>query len=163
MVIRKKVKHPEIIPYESWDDIKEDMKDNRELGRLVKLVESGDCYDVIDTLQNHKNTKSAKITLTTAHKSKGLEYDQVVLANDFPSNYNKEGEYVGLSEEERNLLYVASTRAIKKLEYNKTVEECLEIYNTKQDSKSVNNEPRAYMTNFVLKQMLKQEFNESYY
>ena len=45
--------------------------------------------------------------MTTAHKSKGLEYDHVVIAQDFHE------EATG---EEMNLLYVAATRAMKTLE-----------------------------------------------
>jgi superfamily I DNA/RNA helicase len=44
---------------------------------------------------------------------------------DFKSALNEEGEFVGLSEEEQNLLYVACTRAINVLEYNQTVVEYL--------------------------------------
>ena len=67
--------------------------------------------------------------MSTAHKIKGLEFDQIWLAEDFPSAYSK-GRYVGLPEEERNLLYVAVTRAKKVLEYNSTVLEVLEGYST---------------------------------
>ena len=48
--------------------------------------------------------RSADVILTTAHKSKGLEFCSVEIANDFrPLNKS--------SEEEINIFYVAITRA----------------------------------------------------
>lgn len=102
-------------------------KTDRELGRLASIVEDGEADKMISILHNHRNDKNALITLTTVHKSKGLEYGQVCLANDFPSNYNRKGEFVGLSEEERNLLYVAATRAIDALNVNSTCQEFYDI------------------------------------
>lgn len=47
--------------------------------------------------------------ITTAHKSKGLEWDNVELSDDFPDPYfNK-------NDEEKRLFYVAMTRAKKNL------------------------------------------------
>ncbi|MEQ8308052.1 MAG: ATP-dependent helicase [Hoeflea sp.] len=60
---------------------------------------------------------SNRVTLLTAHRSKGLEYDNVYLlgANKYmPSPYAK---LQWQREQEDNLLYVAITRAIKKLTY----------------------------------------------
>jgi superfamily I DNA/RNA helicase len=84
-----------------------------------------------------RNTDDPEIILTTAHKSKGREWDVVWLASDFPSNWNNKGEWVGLRDEERNLLYVAVTRARKHLIYNDTVRELIERtgeHMTKEDA-----------------------------
>jgi superfamily I DNA/RNA helicase len=80
-----------------------------------------------------RNTDDPEIILTTAHKSKGREWDVVWLASDFPSNWNNKGEWVGLRDEERNLLYVAVTRARKHLIYNDTVKELLDREPTTAD------------------------------
>lgn len=60
-------------------------------------------------------TKKAKITLTTMHSSKGLEFDRVYmidLTNDeIPSVDIKDVKYISLVEEERRLFYVGMTRA----------------------------------------------------
>ena len=127
-----KIKHEKVIPYTAWEDLVEEGKDDRELGRVVSIVDDGEAERMIKILLSHKNDQNAQITLTTAHKSKGLEFDQVVLVSDFPSNYNRKGEFVGLSEEERNLLYVAATRAIFKLNINKTCEEFYDINDKKK-------------------------------
>jgi hypothetical protein len=67
------------------------------------------------------------VILTTAHKSKGREWDNVILADDYPSPYDSKGRYIGLHEQERNLLYVACTRAKKRLRYNDSVEDMLAV------------------------------------
>ena len=51
----------------------------------------------------------AHLTLTTAHRAKGLEWDQVYLADDFIELPPKDD----FDPEEVNLLYVAVTRAIR--------------------------------------------------
>lgn len=123
----KDVKHEYIVPYNNWDELENDV--NRglaaEVTSVFNLVNSGEWRSVISTLKSHKNTSNPDVVLTTAHKSKGREFDTVVLYNDFPTGYNQKGEWEGLSQEETNLLYVACTRAINKLHYNTTVENLL--------------------------------------
>jgi hypothetical protein len=79
---------------------------------------------------------SSNATLTTAHKSKGMEWDQVVLGDDFSEAVDGEGKPRStqhqsngsddlLSKEEANLLYVASTRAQKNLVLNKSLSDLM--------------------------------------
>lgn len=61
--------------------------------------------------------------LTTAHKSKGLEFDNVTLSEDFPSFFDEDGNLKDLDKnptfvDEVNLQYVATTRAKKALKIN---------------------------------------------
>ncbi|QIE91146.1 UvrD-helicase domain-containing protein [Pseudomonas nitroreducens] len=63
----------------------------------------------------------ASVTLSTAHRAKGLEWDAVQLAEDFsfePFNPNNVRE---AWEDEMNLLYVACTRAMQVLAVNASV------------------------------------------
>ena len=53
----------------------------------------------------------------TAHKSKGLEFDNVILNDDFFYNI-KDGE-LSISQDEARLLYVACTRAKLNLDISK--------------------------------------------
>jgi superfamily I DNA/RNA helicase len=58
-----------------------------------------------------QNTEeNADVILSTVRKAKGLEWDSVKLENDFPLQGSDR-----FTEEEVNLLYVAITRARKKL------------------------------------------------
>lgn len=124
----EKVKHETVLPYANWDEFVECAESDPDAKRLLNVVVSGKANTIAHTLRTHRNSPNAKVTLTTAHKSKGLEWEQVVVANDFPSNYDKQsGEWVGLEEAERNLLYVAHTRCIKCLQWNSTVQEIIDI------------------------------------
>lgn len=123
----KGVKHEELLPYESWKDFAEEVGGTGgELGRVYQIIDSGEVYEVMGRLATHHNVENPDVTLTTAHKSKGREWDTVLLADDFPSCYNNQGEWVGLKEEERNLLYVAVTRARKLLVWNTTVQQLMD-------------------------------------
>lgn len=59
--------------------------------------------------------EKALVRLCTAHGSKGLESDVVMLADDFSLIINAFGDGQPLPEDELNLIYVAITRAKKKL------------------------------------------------
>ena len=62
----------------------------------------------------------ADIVFSTAHKAKGLEFDTVRLADDFniETLSNSQPTPVCYSTDERNLMYVAVTRAKKRLILN---------------------------------------------
>jgi F-box protein 18 (helicase) len=80
-----------------------------ELGK--NIVESGEDADVI---------------VTNVHQSKGLEFDTVVLGDDFSSICSNIGntlryKVMGTSREQYNLMYVAMTRARKTLVINQQV------------------------------------------
>ncbi|WNL63407.1 hypothetical protein [Citrobacter phage Tr1] len=123
-----KVKHETVLPYATWEEFVECAESDPDAKRLLNIVVSGKANTIAHTLRTHRNSPTALVTLTTAHKSKGLEWDQVIVASDFPSNYDpKTKEWVGLEESERNLLYVAHTRVIKCLQWNSTVQEIMDI------------------------------------
>lgn len=120
----KDVKHEKLLPYQDWAELVAD-KDDTEIARIAKLVNEGKAAEWIVLLENFQNSPTPHVTYTTAHKSKGREWLQVIVESDFKSCY-KEGKWAGLTIEEQNLLYVAVTRAIERLEYNMTVYEYLE-------------------------------------
>jgi F-box protein, helicase, 18 len=96
--------------------------------------------------EHPKGKKAGPVTiLTTAHRAKGLEWDNVEIADDFSALIHREkgerprlmagkeseqGKPLGLKKgevpvEEFNLLYVAATRAKKSLEVNKELKKLL--------------------------------------
>lgn len=121
----KGVKHEELLPYENWAAFAEEVAGTGgELGRIFTIIDGGQHYEVLGMLSMQRNVENPDMILTTAHKSKGREWDVVVLADDFPSNWDpKTGAWIGLTEAERNLLYVAATRARKMLIVNGTIME----------------------------------------
>jgi len=124
----RNVKHENILPYPTWKEYKEEAeKMTGEMKRIVNIIEGGDYFRFVRTLEGFHNPANAPIVYTTAHKAKGREHDQVLLADDFPSHYDG-GEWVGLPEMEQNLLYVATTRAMRVLEINDPVAEAIDYY-----------------------------------
>lgn len=99
---------------------------------LVYLIEKyGETLiDNVELIRrNIKGKKSADIILTTAHKSKGLEFVSVVIANDFATLFKDNGEQNELIEaEEINLIYVAVTRATHDLELNRDLRKLKEYF-----------------------------------
>lgn len=120
----KKVKHELIVPYATWGDLVNEAQSDPSMGKLVKIVQEGRAQEVINNLNfSEKSEATADVILTTSHKAKGLEWDQVVLADDFKSCYDNKGKLQKVDQEEDNLLYVACTRARKVLKPNSVVEE----------------------------------------
>ena len=99
---------------------------------LVKIMKKyGDSLeDRISLIKKHSTgMRTADIILTTAHKSKGLEFVSVVIDEDFMPLFDKNGMLVPeerIELEEINLLYVAVTRATHELELNNDLEKLME-------------------------------------
>ncbi|HBD62810.1 MAG TPA: ATP-dependent helicase [Clostridiales bacterium] len=74
-----------------------------------------------DVLKKASENREARITLTTIHSAKGLEYDRVYMIDniegEFPSEARNmsDDEYRKYMEEERRIFYVGMTRARKML------------------------------------------------
>lgn len=77
-------------------------KYNQNIIKFVKLINE----------RTVSNIEQATIILSTAHKAKGLEFEQVQLSNDFTKIYDKKNNIIKkIKEEELNIIYVAITRA----------------------------------------------------
>lgn len=75
--------------------------------------------------QSHQeNQADAQVVLCTGHRAKGLEFDQVVLADDFADLMDPPSDD-GIDEQEINLLYVAATRAERCIELPLSMQEWL--------------------------------------
>ena len=92
-------------------------------GRCQSTEQLLERLEELDTLiSEHSQNKACSLTLTTAHASKGLEFDTVILLDAvddiFPTHSaidkEKQGQWEDMEEEAR-LFYVACTRARKRL------------------------------------------------
>ncbi len=107
---------------------------SRELQKLAALKQLASRVNTVEELMErleeldgliseHSSNKNCALTLTTAHSSKGLEFDTVILidASDdvFPECHGLSGDALAETnddlEEEARLFYVACTRARKRL------------------------------------------------
>lgn len=111
----KKPFHDSISRFSTWGDLVDFSEESQEIKRLVNMSARSDVSKLIGNLKKvitpktlHKLKHKPAIMLTTAHKSKGLEWDSVIVADDFP--FGKE-DALSMPEQESNLLYVACTRA----------------------------------------------------
>lgn len=122
-----RVKHPDILMAGDWEGLEEASKDDNELALAVRRVKEygGRIPGIIRQLKLGVCTdeRDAEVIVSTAHKAKGREWDVVRLACDFkePFRFDKKSNKWEACEEERNLLYVAATRARKELYVNQSV------------------------------------------
>lgn len=75
-------------------------------------------FDIKKKLKEASNgvkMKDADMIFSTAHKSKGLEFDEVTLSDDFLDLSKLKKENIAIYSEELRLLYVAITRAKSKI------------------------------------------------
>ena len=98
--------HPELACFGSWGEVEEysKLEEGSDLKLMVKLIGEFGCRAILDALRRMPQEKDADLIISTAHKSKGREWDHVRLASDFPTKSK-------CSDPERKLLYVAVTRA----------------------------------------------------
>lgn len=118
------VSHPELSLFEQWQEFKDysDTPDGSGFAPIVKFVErnNGNVDSAINAIQaTSTSPDGVDIVMSTAHKSKGLEWDRVLLSSDFQRGFLPEDDVYSLpSKDELALLYVASTRAQETLATN---------------------------------------------
>lgn len=111
---------PDLALFSNWAEVVEcsETESGADLRTLVSMIKDHGIPKLLEALNcTHKSHFGADITITTAHKSKGLEWSKVKLYNDFQSPAtNDEGEIIPLQQGEINVLYVAATRALDVLD-----------------------------------------------
>lgn len=124
---RRPVKvHEDLAEFTTWQEVmKEATTDsNGPVARLVALVSSIPIAALlrlverlVDVDQAFKGRPTWDVMVTTAHKAKGLEWDSVRIADDFPPPRTDEAGALEVpSPEELRLAYVSVTRAKRALE-----------------------------------------------
>lgn len=114
---------PSISAYEDYAENAEDIEAKRQLSIVATYGASIEPLVSAIVSVAHKDLTTVDVTLSTAHRSKGLTLDNVLLADDFPDLLAEDGTLLqppDLDPQEVNLLYVAVTRARHKLALNAT-------------------------------------------
>jgi hypothetical protein len=116
------VKDPDLKLYSSWAEAKEisDMMQDGAMNALITVIDryGRRALDFVDDLERagQVDERSVNLVLTTAHRSKGREFDQTVLCEDMALGEDilgkiKQGTPLTAEEQESmNVLYVAATR-----------------------------------------------------
>jgi superfamily I DNA/RNA helicase len=116
-----KITIDKIKDFDTINELEQFAKDtkNQDYLNIIKFINTyGDnIFEINKKIKEFLVTdkKDADIIFTTTHKSKGLEYDQVIMADDFISkkeitNTKNKLSYLRVNEE-LNIYYVAATRA----------------------------------------------------
>lgn len=99
--------------------------DDHEIKSLVNVVEqyTHEIPSLIEQLRARaaKKLTGKEIVLTTAHKAKGMEWENVVLVDDYAKlemGKDDNGSLIPPDKEEINIIYVAITRALRGLQVN---------------------------------------------
>ena len=129
--------HKKIAAYYTWKELVTDKSpDVRKIANLVAKCKPN-VHVAITKAKSClvENEELANITLVTGHKSKGREWDEVTLSNDFlpvVGEYNTIEEKIGefISEQGMNLCYVAITRARVKVNLTPEWEDFLKLLKT---------------------------------
>ena len=103
--------------YGSWRDLVEFSKsiDGRQFGTTVRLVEKyqNAVPELVAAIEQYVGRKGSRnvVTVTTGHKAKGLEWQNVRIHEDVMPFVTETGGMTIYAEEEANLMYVMATRA----------------------------------------------------
>ena len=123
---KERIKNRYIAWFGSYIEMKQyaQSAEDWELLGICKMVEkyNDTIPKLIGDIKNyHVDEKDAEILLTTAHKAKGLEWENTILADDFPPLIDGEKiiDSKELDPDEFNLIYVAITRAKQKIRATK--------------------------------------------
>lgn len=101
---------PELAYFYNWREVQEytETSEGSDLKTLVKLVDEHGIKTLTQAVKKLHRIDEADYVISTAHKSKGLEWSSVQLDDDFC--YDVNAQSVKISPEELRLLYVACTR-----------------------------------------------------
>lgn len=107
--------HPELVGFGSWEQVQdyvETAPGGQDLKAMVKVIDSNSPAAIIDAINRCVTEDRANLVVCTAHKSKGREWDNVLIGDDFEGP--EEGEQPDRAE--LMLAYVAVTRAKRRLD-----------------------------------------------
>lgn len=108
--------HPDLFLFENFTDLKDYANSpmGGDLKPVLSLIDKYGRERLLNILESTtEDPNESDVTITTAHKSKGLEWSNVRLANDFKLPTDDGGLP---TLEETNILYVAASRALHKLD-----------------------------------------------
>lgn len=109
----KASRHPLLAYFKDYGEFARASELSPELKGLRRLVEGyRDPLGMVKALERKRGRK-ARYVFATVHKAKGLEWDVVVLGDDYPDPNDENGRY---TPEEANIRYVAATRAKRLLD-----------------------------------------------
>ncbi|MBF0398206.1 MAG: ATP-dependent helicase [Desulfobacterales bacterium] len=133
---KSKIQNPYIKSFETYfkmKDFAEEVQDLEILSRcgVVDRYKEKILKIVPEIKKAAVEVNKAEVVFTTAHKAKGLEFDNVKLLDDFPIvvKNKKLVDNKEIPNDEFNLMYVSVTRAKEKLKLSKNLEDFIDLNN----------------------------------
>lgn len=116
----QRTSHPELFLFTSWAEVQdyvEHDKAGQDLKAIVKLVDEYGPDQIIHAVERLSDETHAKVTVSTAHKAKGREWDSVRIGGGFADpSVDDEGTQRDIPLAEARLIYVAVTRSRRLLD-----------------------------------------------
>ena len=113
--------HPELVAFNDWADVEEYAENDpggSDLAVAVKLIDTHGPEAIIAAIRGCVPEAEADLAVSTAHKAKGREWGQVLVASDFrePKADPATGAVGPIPRVEAMLAYVTVTRAMGRLD-----------------------------------------------
>jgi N12 class adenine-specific DNA methylase len=113
--------HPELAAFRTWNAVQRYVREDEggaDLATFVRLVDAHGPEAVIRTIDQLSSEDTADVIVSTAHKAKGREWNQVLIAPDFrePAADKETGQRGVIPRADAMLAYVAVTRAKQRLD-----------------------------------------------
>ncbi|AYF30633.1 DNA helicase [Micromonospora tulbaghiae] len=112
--------HPELVAFKDWDQVREHAALDDAAGNLqvlVKLIDEHGPEQILRVVGSLVDEQCADVVVSTAHKAKGREWNDVRIAGDFREpRIDPVTRQAKLVKDELMLAYVAVTRARKVLD-----------------------------------------------
>lgn len=105
--------HPELFLFQTWGEVQqyvEEAADGSDLAVAVKLIDTYGAPEVVRAIDRTVDERYAQVTVSTAHKSKGREWHNVLVASDFHEPVS-DGQVQEADQADAMLAYVTVTRA----------------------------------------------------
>jgi len=108
LISGRRTGHPELAPFLNWEGVRDFVDEYpdeaQEIRTMVKLVEGFGTGRLISALHELVPEDQADVVISTAHRAKGREWNEVRLESDFLHTDD-------MDDEDLRLAYVAITRA----------------------------------------------------
>lgn len=112
--------HPELVAFTSWEqvvDYAEHDPAGSDLAVAVRMIDRYGTDGVITAIEGTVPGRSADLVVSTAHRSKGLEWSRVRIADDYREPLDKQtGRPLPIPIPDAMLAYVSVTRAMDTLD-----------------------------------------------
>lgn len=105
--------HPELVGFQTWKELVEYVEEEEntaDLKRMVNIINRVGISGVIDAIKGLVTEDRARVTISTGHQAKGLEWDSVRVADDFVPRLDEDENPI-IDPESLMLNYVTVTRA----------------------------------------------------